>query len=65
MPIYLSTNTACSSGNLSTSVLAIYDDRVRASSTLRISLSHLTTTDEINKFIEIFEQIYKRLSGLQ
>ena len=63
--IYLSTNTACSSGNLSTSVLAIYDDRVRASSTLRISLSHLTTTDEINKFIEIFEQIYKRLSGLQ
>ena len=48
-----------------TSVLAIYDDRVRASSTLRISLSHLTTTDEINKFIEIFEQIYKRLSGLQ
>ncbi len=63
--IYLSTNTACSSGNLSTSVLAIYDDRVRASSTLRVSLSHLTTTDEINKFIEIFEQIYKRLSGLQ
>lgn len=63
--IYLSTNIACSSGNLSTSVLAIYDDRVRASSTLRISLSHLTTTDEINKFIEIFEQIYKRLSGLQ
>ena len=63
--IYLSTNTACSSGNLSTSVLAIYDDRVRASSTLRISLSHLTTTDEINKFIEIFEQIYKRLSCLQ
>ena len=45
-------------------VLAIYNDKVRASSTLRISLSHLTTTDEINKFIEYFEQIYRKLSGL-
>ena len=62
--VYVSSNTACSSGNLSTSVLAIYNDRVRASSTLRISLSHLTTTDEINKFIEYFDQIYKKLSGL-
>lgn len=62
--VYLSTNTACSSGNLSASVLAIYEDRVRAESTLRISLSHLTTTDEINKFIEYFDQVYKRLSGL-
>jgi len=62
--IYVSTNTACSSGNLSTSVLAIYNDKVRASSTLRISISHLTTTDEINKFISHFEQIYRKLSGL-
>lgn len=62
--VYLSTNTACSSGNLSSSVLAIYEDRVRAESTLRISLSHLTTTDEINKFIDYFDQVYKRLSGL-
>jgi len=62
--IYVSTNTACSSGELSSSVLAIYNDKVRASSTLRISLSHLTTTDEINKFIAAFEQIYKKLSGL-
>ncbi len=62
--IYVSSNTACSSGNLSTSVLAIYNDKVRASSTLRISLSHLTTTDEVNKFIEYFDQIYKKLSGL-
>ncbi|MBE6154995.1 MAG: cysteine desulfurase [Firmicutes bacterium] len=62
--IYVSSNTACSSGDLSSSVLAIYDDKVRASSTLRISLSHLTTTDEVNKFIEYFIQVYKRLSGL-
>lgn len=62
--IYVSSNTACSSGNMSSSVLAIYNDKVRASSTIRISLSHLTTTEEINKFIEAFHTIYKRLSGL-
>jgi len=62
--VYVSSNTACASGNLSTSVLAIYNDRIRASSTLRISLSHLTTTDEVNKFITYFDQIYKKLSGL-
>jgi len=62
--IYVSSNTACSSGTMSSSVLAIYNDKVRASSTLRISLSHLTTTDEVNKFINAFDTIYKRLSGL-
>ena len=59
--IYISTNTACSSGELSSSVMAIYNDEKRASSTLRISLSHLTTTDEINKFLECFDIIYKKL----
>jgi len=62
--VYVSSNTACSSGDLSSSVLAIYDDKVRASSTLRISLSHLTTTEEVNKFIEYFIQVYTKLSGL-
>ncbi len=62
--VYVSTNTACSSGNFSSSVLAIYNDKVRAESTLRISLSHLTTTDDINKFIEYFDQVYCKLSGL-
>lgn len=60
--IYLSTNTACSSGELSTSVMAIYNDKKRATSTIRISLSHLTTTDEINKFLEAFHSVYKNLS---
>ena len=62
--VYVSSNTACASGNLSTSVLAIYNDKVRASSTLRISLSHLTTTDEVNKFISYFDEVYRKLSGL-
>ena len=49
---------------MSQSVLAIYNDKVRASATLRISLSHLTTTEEVNKFITTFDSIYKKLSGL-
>lgn len=63
--IYVSTNTACSSKELSTSVMAIYNDKKRASSTLRISLSYHTTTDEINKFLNCFRIIYEKLEGLK
>ena len=63
--IYVSTNTACASGEVSTSVMALYDDKKRASSTLRISLSHLTTTDEINKFLACFKLVYEKLSLLK
>ena len=62
--VYVSSNTACSSATLSTAVMAVYNDKVRASSTIRISLSHLTTTDEVNKFISYFDGIYRKLSGL-
>ncbi len=63
--IYVSTNTACASGEISTSVMAMYQDVRRASSTLRISFSHLTTTDEINKFLTYFRMIYQKLSLLK
>jgi len=63
--IYVSTNTACSSGELSTSVMAIYNDKKRASSTLRISLSHLTTTDDVNKFLACFKMVYNKLNLLK
>ena len=62
--IYVSTNTACSSGELSTSVMAIYNDKVRATSTIRISLSYVTTNEEINKFLKIFKLRYEQLSRL-
>lgn len=63
--IYVSTNTACASGEVSTSVMALYDDPKRASSTLRISISHLTTTDEVNKFLACFKLVYEKLSLLK
>ncbi len=62
--IYLGTNTACSSGELSTSVMAIYGDKKRASTTIRISLSYLTTTDEINRFLSTFKTVSERLNEL-
>ena len=55
--VYISTQTACSSSNsLSKSVLDLTKDEARAKSSLRISLSYLTTKDELDKFIEIFEK---------
>ena len=62
--IYVGTNTACSSGDLSTSVMAIYNDKRRAVSTIRISISHLTTTDEVNKFLNSFKIVYNKLHNL-
>lgn len=62
--VYLSTNTACSSGDLSSSIMAVYDDMNRAKHTVRISLSYVTTTDEVNKFLQYFDEEYQKLSGL-
>ena len=63
--IYISTNTACSSSDLSASVMAIYQDKKRATSTLRISLSYLTSTDDVTKFLMVFDEEYQNLSNLQ
>ena len=59
--IYLSTNTACSTNSLSTSVMAIYGDTKRAMTTIRISISSITTNEEINKFIECFHEEYNNM----
>jgi cysteine sulfinate desulfinase/cysteine desulfurase-like protein len=52
------------SAKVSSSVMTIYNDRKRASSTLRICLSHLTSFEDINKFLYSFDIIYKKLSEL-
>lgn len=62
--IYVSSNTACSSGEVSNAVLAVYNDLNRAKHTIRISLSHVTTTEEINRFLEAFKEEYEKLSKL-
>lgn len=62
--VYFSTNTACSSTDMSNAVVAVYNDTLRAKHTIRISLSYMTTTDEINKFLMLFDQEYQKLRGL-
>ena len=48
-------------GEISSGVMAIYHDLDRSKQTMRISLSHLTTVLEVNKFIEVFETEYNSL----
>lgn len=58
--IYISTQTACSNGSkISPSVYALTNNKELASSSLRISISNLTTKQEINKFIKILVEIYE------
>lgn len=60
--IYISTKSACSSDkNISKTIYAITHDEERAKSSLRISLSHLTTKEELDEFLRAFDIIYKKL----
>lgn len=64
--IYISTQSACSSSHSeSKAVYAVTKDASRASSSIRISLSKLTTKYEINKFLEVFDECYRRLTNLR
>lgn len=60
--IYISTKSACSSNDtMSTSVYAVTKNRDYANASIRISLSHLTTEEEITKFLTIFKNCYNKL----
>jgi cysteine desulfurase len=56
--IYLSAHTACQSDKTySPAILALTNDKKRAESSIRISLSHLTTKKEIDSLIESIKSI--------
>ncbi|MEG0026068.1 MAG: cysteine desulfurase family protein [Bacilli bacterium] len=60
--VYISTQTACSlTSAVSKAVYAVTHDNKRANSSLRISLSHLTTEAEITSFLTIFDKCYNSL----
>lgn len=60
--VYLSTKSACVTPNTpSRPVLAMTGNRKRALSTLRISLSHLTTEEEVEQFLENFKLCYDEI----
>lgn len=60
--IYVSTQTACSTGNYSKAVYAITHDQEKASSSMRISLSYLTTKEEIDFFVASFKECIEKLN---
>lgn len=61
--IYISTQTACASGSgISASVLEFTHSEERASSSVRISLSYLTTKEEIDEAVEAIKEVKERLS---
>lgn len=60
--ICLSTKSACCAPNTpSRPVMALTNNRKLALSTLRISLSHLTTMEELSQFLKEFDTIYVSL----
>jgi cysteine desulfurase len=59
--IFISTQTACSVGDYSRAVYVITNDKDRASSSMRVSLSYLTTKEEIDKFISSLDKHIKEL----
>ena len=64
--IYISTQSACSSGKAeSRAVYACTKDMECATSSLRISISKLTTKEEITEFLKAFEHCYNTLTNLR
>ena len=60
--IYISTQSACSSTNTeSKAVLSLTKDERRAKSSIRISISYMTTKEEIELFIDAFRKCLERL----
>ena len=60
--IYVSTKTACSDEDaISESVYDLTKDIELAKSSIRISISYLTTKEEINEFLKYFDLCYKEL----
>ena len=60
--IMVSTKTSCCPLNTpSKLVYALTKDKSLASTSIRISISHLTKESEIKKFLEVFDKCYKEL----
>ena len=60
--IYISTKSACSSSNsMSNAVYALTKDSELSNHSLRISLSYKTKEAEIETFLKVFDECYKKL----
>ena len=64
--IFISTQSACSLTNTSSkAVLSVTNDIDRAQSSIRISISSLTTKKELDTFLKSFDKCYNKLTNLK
>lgn len=62
--VYVSTKASCCPDNTpSKSVYALTGDKTLAVTSIRISFSHLTTKEDLERFYEIFDKLYKEFTG--
>ena len=60
--IYISTQTACSTGEYSKAVYAVTRDKEKSRHSIRISLSYKTTKQEIDEFVIAFSKLLNDLN---
>ena len=64
--IYISTQSACSANNpVSRSVMEVTKDETRASHSIRISLSGVTTKEEVDQFLNAFDKCINKFNELR
>ena len=60
--IFISTQTACSKGEYSKAVYAVTRDKEKSQHSIRISLSHKTSKNEIDEFVNTFTHLLNSLN---
>ena len=63
--IFISTQTACATASYSKAIYALTKDKDLASNSMRVSISYLTTKEEIDKLIESLSKNIKKLGNLK
>lgn len=59
--VYISTQSACSTGSASQAVYALTNNHEKAQTSIRISISKKTTQTDIENFLKAFDESYKSL----
>ena len=63
--IYISTGSACSSKvNINQAILEVTKSTIQASHGVRISISHLTSLEDIKYFLKTFDEIYNKMEWI-
>ena len=64
--IFISTKSACSNINdVSSTLVALKKSEKISSTSIRISISHITTLEEVMEFLKIFNEKFEYLNNLK